>query len=311
MVEGTGNIAVVVVPKRRSQFVNFLVRLVKQKPLATFGGIIVILMFLTGIFANFIAPHDIYEMNLGARLSPPSSTYLLGTDNIGRDLFSRIVFGARISMIVGLCGAALDGLMSICIGLSSGFLGGKVDMVLQRFVDAWMSFPWLFFVLSVMAVLGPGILQVILVLGLLRGIRNSRLVRSAVIGTKVNAYAEAAVAIGCPTGKILLRHILPNITAPIIIIFTLSVGDMILAEATLSFLGFGVPPPIPSWGQMLSVEGRKYMYDAPWLAIWPGLALSLVVFGINMLGDGVRDMLDPRLRGSLGRYGRVKRRAGN
>jgi len=209
-------------------------------------------------------------------------------------------------MIVGLAGASLEVLMAMVIGIVSGFFGGKIDIVTQRFVDTFMCFPPLFLYLTIMSVLGPGLLQVILVLGVIRGIRVSRVVRSAVIGIKENVYIEAARAIGAPGTRILTRHILPNIMAPIIIIFTLAMGQMILSESYLSFLGFGIPPPTPSWGGMLSGAGRVYMQMAPHLALWPGLALAIVVYGINMLGDAMRDILDPRLRGGLGRYGGVK-----
>ena len=302
-------------PRRHSLLVDLVIRLVKEKPLATIGGVIVLAMFITGIFADLawlglpevgLAPYGINEPNLLASLKPPSTQYILGTDLIGRDLFSRMIHGARVSMIVGLAGSGLCVLVAMIIGLVSGFFGGKFDIVVQRIVDAVMCFPPLFLYLTVMAMLGRGLLQVILVLGVSRGIRNSRVVRSAVIGIKENVYVEAATAIGAPNRRILFQHILPNIMAPIIIIFTITMGGMILSEATLSFLGFGIPPPIPSWGGMLSGQARTYMLMAPWLAVWPGLALSIAVYGINMLGDGVRDILDPRLRGGLGRYGRAK-----
>ena len=304
-------------PRRHSLLVDLVIRLVKEKPLATIGGVIVLAMFITGIFADLawlglpevgLAPYGINEPNLLASLKPPSTQYILGTDLIGRDLFSRMIHGARVSMIVGLAGSGLCVLVAMIIGLVSGFFGGKFDIVVQRIVDAVMCFPPLFLYLTVMAMLGRGLLQVILVLGVSRGIRNSRVVRSAVIGIKENVYVEAATAIGAPNRRILFQHILPNIMAPIIIIFTITMGGMILSEATLSFLGFGIPPPIPSWGGMLSGQARTYMLMAPWLAVWPGLALSIAVYGINMLGDGVRDILDPRLRGGLGRYGRAIRR---
>ncbi len=293
-------------PKRRSLLVGLVIRLVREKPLGTVGGIIVLLMFITGIFADFLAPYGMNEIHLKDQLDPPSVQYLLGTDNLGRDQLSRIIYGARISMIVGLCAASLNVLLSVIIGLPSGFFGGKFDIIVQRFVDAFFCFPWLFFILSVMVLLGPGLVQVIVVLGISSGIRSSRITRSAVIGIKENVYVEAAHAIGCPPMRIFSRHILPNIMAPLIIIFTVTMGSAILAEATLSFLGFGIPPPTPSWGGMISMEGRQFMLYAPWLAIWPGLVLAIAVYGINMMGDGLRDILDPRLRGGLGRYGRVK-----
>jgi len=294
--------------KTHSLLVDLFIRLVKEKPLGTVGGIIVLVLFFTGIFAEFIAPYDYKEINLMDTLQAPSAQHILGTDNMGRDLLSRIIYGARISMVVGLAGAGLSVGIGTLIGGISGFFSGKYDMVLQRFVDAFMCFPPLFFLLTVMAILGPGLLQVILVLGIQGGIGQSRVIRSAVIGIKENMYFEAAKAIGASPIKILLRHVLPNIMAPIIIVFSTSVGSMIIMEATLSFLGFGIPPPVPTWGGMLSGSARTYMFIAPWMAIWPGLALSIAVYGVNMLGDAVRDLLDPRLRGGLGRYGMTKKK---
>ncbi len=295
-------------PKRYPLLVDLVIRLVKEKPLGTVGGVIVLVMFVTGIFADAIAPEGYNEVHPLESLTPPSAQYILGTDSIGRDLLSRIIFGARISMIVGLAGASLCVFVAAIIGTLSGFLAGKFDIIMQRFVDTWMCFPSLFIILTVMSILGRGLPQVILVLGISSGIRSSRVVRSAVIGIKENVYVEAATAIGAPTRRILFRHILPNIMAPIIIIFTITMGGMILMEATISFLGFGIPPPIPSWGGMLSGQARRCMMMAPWLALWPGLALSIAIYGINMLGDAVRDILDPRMRGGLGRYGRAAKR---
>jgi peptide/nickel transport system permease protein len=208
-------------------------------------------------------------------------------------------------MFVGLGAPAIALVLSTVIGCTSGYLGGRVDMVIQRFVDAIMCFPGLIILLTVIAITGPGLIQIILVLGILGGIGGQvRVVRSAVLGIKGSVYVEAAKAVGSPDGRTLLRHILPNVMAPVIIIFTTSMGGAILTEASLSFLGYGIPPPEPSWGGMLSREARVYMEQAPWLALWPGLALAAVVWGINMLGDGLRDVLDPRLIG--GRTGRYK-----
>jgi peptide/nickel transport system permease protein len=204
-------------------------------------------------------------------------------------------------MYVGLGVSSIGVVLNAIIGLISGFSGGKTDLIIQRFVDAWMCFPGIFIILTIMAILGPGVLQMIIVLGVLYGITGSRTIRSAVIAVKENVYVEAARAIGCPTWRILIRHLLPNIMAPLIIIFTVSIGGAILVESSISFLGYGIPPPIPSWGGMLS-QGRLDMFQAPWLALWPGLALAIVVYGVNMFGDALRDLLDPRLRGGLGRY---------
>jgi len=190
--------------------------------------------------------------------------------------------------------------------MSAGFLGGQYDMAVQRIVDAWMCFPSLIILIAIMSLTGPGLWQVIVVLSLNYGISGSRVVRSAVMGVRQNVYVDAAKAVGASTPKTLIRHILPNIMAPLIILFTVRMPFIILDEASLSFLGFGIPPPTPSWGGMLSGAGRSYMFLAPWLAIWPGLALTVVVYGINMFGDALRDLLDPRLRGGLGRYSGTK-----
>ncbi|MFC1987902.1 ABC transporter permease [Chloroflexota bacterium] len=290
-------------PKRHSFLVDLVIRLIREKPLGTVGGIIVLIMFIVGIFADFLAPYGYNVINLADRLDAPSARYLLGTDNLGRDLLSRIIYGARISMMVGLFSAAIEASMATLIGTVSGFFGGKTDLIIQRVVDAWMTLPGLVIYMTIMSIVGPGLLQVILVLGLSGSIKSSRVLRSAVIGIKENIYVEAGKAIGATSRRILTRYILPNIMAPVIIIFTINVGKNILSEATLSFLGFGIPPPVPSWGGMLSGSGRQYMLQAPWMALWPGLALATAVYGINMLGDAVRDLLDPRLRGGLGRYG--------
>jgi peptide/nickel transport system permease protein len=245
-------------------------------------------------------------MDLSVRLSPPSAAHLLGTDNMGRDMLSRIIYGARISMIVGLSGAALSAIVGFLVGGLSGYFGGKFDIIFQRFVDAIQCFPSLILYLVVLAIIGQGIVPVILVLGITTGFLASRTIRSAVLGIKGNMYIQASSAIWTRTRNIILRHILPNIMPVLIVGFTLTVGGMILSEAMLSFLGFGIPPPTPSWGGMLQGSGRRYMLQAPWMALWPGLALALAVYGINMLGDALRDLWDPRLRGGLGRYGRVK-----
>ena len=264
------------------------------------------------VFAEVLAPFPHDEVNILDRMQQPSEQYLLGTDQLGRDLLSRLLFGAQISLTVGLSATALNVLIAVLIGSLSGFLGGKVDLVVQRFVDAWMAFPGLLLLLTIMSLVGRGLPQIIVVLGVTGGIGSSRIVRSAVIGVKENVYFQAAVAIGCSKGRILLRHVLPNIAAPVIIIFTINIGAVIISEAALSFLGFGLPIKVPSWGGMLSREGREFIEMAPRLALWPGLCLTLVVYALNMFGDALRDLLDPRLRGGEGSYGTavVKRKRG-
>lgn len=298
-------------PKRYSWLVGFWIRLVKEKPLGTVGGIITLLLLLTGIFADFLAPYGVNEIHMDSFLAPSSARFWLGADNIGRDVLSRVIFGARISVIVGLAATTLATILSLIIGIVSGYIGGKLDLIVQRFVDAVMSMPSLVLLLVLVTIIGQGMWQVIVVLGLTTGIIGSRIIRGAVIGIKENVYVAAASAIGCSTTRILIRHILPNIMAPTIILFTIRVPNVILTEAALSFLGFGIPPPAASWGGMLSGMGRIHMFQAPWMVIWPGLALASVVYGINMFGDAVRDLLDPRLRGGAGRYGvRAKRGSG-
>ncbi len=295
-------------PKRHSFLVDFWIRLVKEKPLGMVGGIITLLLLLTGIFADFLAPYGMNETHIIDRLLAPSARYWLGTDDLGRDILSRVIFGARVSVIVGLAGATIATILSLIIGVVSGYIGGKLDLIVQRIVDTVMSIPGLILMMVMISIIGPGIWQIIVVLGLLWGVIGSRIIRGAVIGIKENVYVAAAAAIGCSTTRILTRHILPNIMAPTIILFTTRVPNVILVEASLSFLGFGIPAPAASWGGMLSGQGRVYMLRAPWMALWPGLALAIVVYGINMFGDAVRDLLDPRLRGGVGRYGvRVER----
>lgn len=287
---------------RHSQLVDVLIRLVTEKRIGLLGGIIVLVLLLTGILADVLAPYGFNEIMLADRLGPPSAAHWLGADNTGRDLLSRIIYGARISMIVGLAGAALHVIVGCAVGATTGFYGGKFDTIVQRFVDGIQCFPSLVLYLTVMAVVGQGLLPVVLVLGISSGIYGSRTIRSAVLGIKHNTYVLAAEAIGSGKVRTLMRHILPNIAPILIIEFTLAVGRMIIAEAMLSFLGFGVPPPIPSWGGMLSDSGRRYMLQAPWMALWPGLALAVAVYGVNMLGDALRDLWDPRLRGGVERY---------
>ena len=298
MSDAIGIASVEIAPKRRSRLAEFFIRLVREKPLGTASGIIVLILILVSIFADVLAPYGYLEANLVDRLQGPSATYLIGTDQLGRDYLSRIIYGARLSLTVGLAATALSVVVAFLVGGTSGFLGGKLDMVVQRFVDGWMVFPGLLLLLTIMSVVGRGLPQIILVLGISGGIGGSRVVRSAVIGVKENDYFLAARAIGSHVTATLIRHVLPNIMPVMIIIFSISVGGVIMAEASLSFLGFGLPPKIPSWGALLSREGRRYMEVAPWLALWPGLALTITVYSLNMFGDAMRDLLDPRLRGS-------------
>ena len=297
------------VQQRRNQFADFFRRLVRTKPLGTVSAVIVLVFFFVGVFANFIAPYGYNEQKIRnedgtttrfERLSSPSINHLLGTDSIGRDMFSRIIYGARISMLVGVVGSITSLIVSCLIGIPSGYFGGKFDLVVQRFIDAWLVFPDLILLILLVALTGPSLWNIVFILGLQYGLGGSRSVRGAVIGIRQNAYIEASQAVGVATPRILLRHVLPNVAPFLLVLVTTRMPGMMLAESGLSFLGLGVPPPAPSWGGMLSSAAMSYMLRAPLLAVWPGLALSVVVYSTNMFGDALRDLLDPRLRGAAG-----------
>jgi peptide/nickel transport system permease protein len=291
--------AIPVTPRsERGPVAEFCVRLVREKPLGAAGAAICLLFLLCGVFAAWLAPYGFNEINPINRMRAPSLAFPLGTDYLGRDQLSRILYGAQLSVIIGFSAAGIATLISIVIGVVSGYVGGRADMVMQRFVDAWQSFPGLVILIVAVAVLGPGMPQVIGVLGLLFGIAGSRIVRGAVVSVRENMYIHAAQSIGAGTQRILWRHVLPNVMPVVIVLFTSRLGATILAEAGLAFLGLGVPPPAPTWGGMLSGSARTYMHQGPWLALAPGLALTIVVYAINVFGDALRDLLDPRMRGS-------------
>ena len=283
---------------RGTRRAGFVARLFRDKPLGAVGAVIFLVFLFCGVFADVLAPFGVNQISPINRLKPPSFAFPLGTDNLGRDILSRILYGAQLSVVIGFAGAGLATAISILIGITTGYFGGRFDMVVQRVVDAWMSFPDIIILIVVVSVVGPGMVPIIVVLGLLFGIGGSRIVRGAVLSVRENMYVHAAQSMGAGTARVLLRHILPNIMPPIIVLFTTRVGAVILAESALSFLGLGVPPPAPTWGGMLSGSSRSYMYLAPWLAIAPGVCLTLVVYGTNVFGDALRDLLDPRMRGS-------------
>jgi peptide/nickel transport system permease protein len=277
---------------------GLVARLFREKPLGAAGGVICLLFLLCGIFADVLAPYGYSEIAPMDRLKPPSWKHLFGTDNLGRDLLSRCLYGARVSVIIAVSAAGLATSISLVIGVVSGYLSGRVDMLVQRFVDAWMSFPDLIILIVIVSVFDPGMSTIIFTLGLLFGIGGSRVVRSAVVSVRENMYVHAAQSIGASTSRILWKHIVPNVLPPVIVLFTTRLGGVILAESSLSFLGLGVPPPVPTWGGMLSGTGRTYMFDGPWLALAPGLSITFVVYATNIFGDALRDLLDPRMRGS-------------
>lgn len=283
---------------RQPMWLYLVRKLFREKRLGAAGATVAVICLFVGIFADVLAPYGMNEVDMAVRLQAPSWAHPFGTDNLGRDLLSRCMYGAQISVIIGLSVATISTVISALIGIVSGYFGGKIDLVIQRFVDAWMSFPGLVVLIVVASVFGAGIPQIVITLGLLIGIGGSRIVRSAVVSVREHMYIHAAKSIGASAVRVLWRHVLPNVIPPLIVLFTSSVGTAILAESGLSFLGLGVPPPYPTWGGMLSGSGRTYMLQGPWLALAPGICLTVVVYATNVFGDALRDMLDPRMRGS-------------
>lgn len=289
--------------KSESSRNQFFKRLVRSK-IALGASVVIILVSFAAIFAPLIAPNDPAGLALIRRLKEPGfvdangNSYWLGTDTIGRDVYSRLVYGARVSLTVGLSAVLVSGTIGILLGLLSGFFGGWIDDVIMRIADIQLSFPTILLALAIMAVLGPGLDKIIIVLGVTGWVQYGRIVRGQVLSIKQEEFVLAANATGERVGQILFEHILPNLWSPVIVIASFSVASNIISEASLSFLGVGVPPSVPSWGVMLS-EGRQYLGIADWLTIPPGVAISFTVLSINILGDWLRDFLDPRLKNIL------------
>ena len=281
---------------RRRTPLQSVIRFLKTRPLGSFGGALVIFMIVVALFAPTIATHDPYELRVDRLFLPPNQQNLFGTDNYGRDLFSRLVWGSRISVYVGFVSVAVGGILGALIGLACGYLGGRFDMIVQRFVDAKQAIPGLVLALAIMAALGASLTNVIIAISIGLVTSQARIVRSQALAVREMMYVEAARGIGCSDFRILFRHIMPNCIAPFLIVTSAQIGSAILTEAALSFLGLGVPTPNPSWGAMLSGAAQQYVERAPWMAIFPGLAITSVVFGFNLFGDALRDVLDPRLR---------------
>jgi peptide/nickel transport system permease protein len=270
----------------------------RKKPLGAAGGFIMLVIVFTAIFADVLQTHDPIATNAAATLAPPSAAHWLGTDHLGRDIYSRILHGARVSLLVGLGSTLVASVLGGVIGLLSGYVGGKTDLVVQRVMDILQGLPLLVLALVMAAALGPSIPNVILAISIPIMPRAARVIRASVLSIREFQYIEAARSLGLTHLRIAFRHILPNTIGPFIVLGTAQLGSAILTEAALSFLGLGVPEPYPSWGRMLSVSAAEYAQKAPWLVLFPGIAISLAVFGSNLLGDALRDTLDPRLRGA-------------
>ncbi len=276
-------------------------RSLARRKLALVGAIIVLVAVLVAVLAPVLTPLDPAQIDIISRLKPPlwrapdGTLHLLGTDTLGRDVFARLCYGARVSLVVGLSAVLLAGTLGVFLGLISGYMGGLLDDVIMRIGDIQLAFPFILLAISVLAVLGPGVDKLIIVLGITGWVTYGRLARSQVIYLREMEFVDAARAVGVRQGRIMGRHVLPNLWGVVIVIASFSVASTIIAEASLSFLGLGVPPDVPTWGGMLS-ENREYLEIAPWLVIFPGLAISLTVLGINVLGDWIRDYLDPRMK---------------
>jgi len=284
-------------PRVKKGLFTQVLRFSQKYPLGALGALVLMILVFVAIFAPVFATHDPLAQDIPNRLHGPSMDFWLGTDTFGRDSYSRIVYGSRVSLYVGLLAVTLGTTVGTVLGIMSGYLGGKVDMILQRVVDAFMGFPSLILALIMVVALGASLNNVMLAIGITIIPRMSRLSRSSALSVKEEVYILASQAIGAKTVRILLRHVLPNSMAPVFVLATGYLGTAIVSEASLSFLGLGVPPPAASWGGMLEIGTRGYLETAPWLAVYPGVALSVVVFAFSFFGDALRDAFDPRLRG--------------
>jgi peptide/nickel transport system permease protein len=269
----------------------------RTKPLGAAGGLIILAMLVAAVFAGVLAPYDPYQPDYAAQFARPNAEHWFGTDEFGRDVLTRILYGAQIALFVGftasLAGCTIGGLL----GMVSAYAGGKCDLLLERFMDILLAFPQLILALAVASILGPAVQNVVIAVAIPIIPRAARVVRATALSVKENVYVEAVSALGATRRRVVLQHIVPNVVAPYIIMVTAQLGGAILAEAALSYLGLGAAEPTPSWGLMLSGSASAYAEKAPWIALFPGMAISLAVFGFNLFGDSLRDALDPKLRG--------------
>lgn len=269
--------------------------LVRQNKLAVFSALVIVLIILAAIFAPFVAPYDYLKQSLADRLQHPSAQHWLGTDELGRDVLSRIIYGARISLTIGLIPTLISMAIGTVLGMCAGFYGGKADFIIMRLADVMLAFPSLLLAMVVMYTMGGGLINIFIALSLVNWASTARVVRSQTLSLKEKEYVEAARSIGVKKWTIMFRHILPNCLPSLIVLFTLNIPSAILSEASLSFLGVGAQPPSASWGLMV-VRGKKYLFTEPWLSIAPSVAIMIVVMAFNFLGDGLRDVLDPYLK---------------
>ncbi len=275
---------------------SWIARFLRQHPVGAAGGAVMLLAVLAAALATAVSTHDPVRTDAAHTFVPPGRSHWLGTDHLGRDIYSRIIHGARVSLAVGIATSALGAIAGGAVGLASGYVGGPVALAIQPVLDIMQGFPLLVLALVMTATLGPSLTTVIIAISIPFVPRIARVVRATTLSIREASYVEAARALGASRLRVALRHILPNTLAPLIVLATAQLGNAILVEASLSFLGLGVPEPYPSWGRMLSVSAAEFAQRAPWVVIFPGLAISLVVFASNLLGDSLRDFLDPRLR---------------
>lgn len=269
---------------------------IRRQPLGTIGLLIVLVMFAAGAMADWIAPYDPEANDFAAMMEAPSLEHLLGTDQLGRDIFSRLVFGARTAMLVGFTSAVVGGIIGLVLGVTSAYFGGWFDLVFQRVLDVLMAFPLIILALAVVSVFGTGVINVIIAITVPLVPRCGRVVRASALAVREVPYVDAARALGFSHARIVLRHMVPNVLAPFLILLSAFVGQAILAEASLSYLGLGVQEPVPAWGLMLQGGAEEYATTAPWIAVFPGVAIMLTVLGISLFGDALRDAIDPKLR---------------